>query len=55
VRFFVLTAARMKMAVFWDVTSYSLVDIDRLSEVLTASIIRAMMEAANTSKTSGNF
>jgi hypothetical protein len=33
----------MKMAVFWDVTPYSLVDVDHLSEELTASIIRVMI------------
>jgi hypothetical protein len=30
----------MKMAVFRDVASYSLVDVDHISEELTASIIR---------------
>jgi hypothetical protein len=41
--FQVLTAARMKMAVFWDVAPCRVVEIDRLSEVLTASIIRALI------------
>jgi hypothetical protein len=36
----VLTATSMKMAVFWDVGPCSLTDV---SEVLTASIIRAMI------------
>jgi hypothetical protein len=38
----------MKMIAVWDIIPYSLVEIDRLSEVRTASIIRAialMMEA----------
>jgi hypothetical protein len=37
------------MAVFWDVAPYSLVHIE---EELTASIIRAIMEAVSTSETS---
>jgi hypothetical protein len=60
----------MKMAVFWAVASCSLVEVYRLSEVLTASIIRAvsevlaasiiraialMMEAVSTPKTSENL
>jgi hypothetical protein len=32
----------MKMTVFWDVTPCSLVEIKDISEVLTASIIRAI-------------
>jgi hypothetical protein len=48
VRFEVLTAASMKMIVFWVVAPCSLVEID-VSEMLTAFIIKAMMmEAANT-------
>jgi hypothetical protein len=52
VRFHVFTAAIMEMTVFWNVALCSLVDV---SEVLAASIIRAMMEAASTSETSINF
>jgi hypothetical protein len=40
-----LTKGGMKMAVFWDVAPYSLVEVYRLtniSEVLAASIVRAM-------------
>jgi hypothetical protein len=37
--FLVLTAASTKMAVFWDVAPSSLVDINPLSEEITASII----------------
>jgi hypothetical protein len=40
--FQVLTAASMKMAVFWDVALCSLVKVTDVSEVLSASIIRAM-------------
>jgi hypothetical protein len=43
----------MKMAVFWVVAPCSLV-ID-VSEVLAASLIALMMEAASTSETSVNF
>jgi hypothetical protein len=50
-RFHVLTAASMKMTVFWDAARSSLV-----SEVLTASIIRTlMMEAVSTSEASVSF
>jgi hypothetical protein len=46
----------MKMAVFWVVAPCSLVKVTNVSDVLAASIIRAMtMEAARTSKTSVNF
>jgi hypothetical protein len=58
VGFEVLTAASMKMDVFWVVTPCSLVEVYQ-PEVLAASIIRAMialmMEAANTSVTLVNF
>jgi hypothetical protein len=38
----------MKMYVFWDVASFSLVDIDRREQAHTAPIIRAMtFESAN--------
>jgi hypothetical protein len=46
VRFQVLTAASMEITVFWDILSTD------VSEVRAASIIRAIMEAALTSKTS---
>jgi hypothetical protein len=36
VRFQVLTATSMKITVFWDVAPCSLVEIDLVSEVLTA-------------------
>jgi hypothetical protein len=45
VRFKVPTATIMKMAVSWDVEPCSLVDI----------VIRVMMEAVNSSKTSVNM
>jgi hypothetical protein len=41
-RFQVLTATSMKMTVFCDVAPCSLVETDDVSEVLTASITRAM-------------
>jgi hypothetical protein len=40
----------MKMAVFWVVAPCSVVEVTGVSEVLAASIIRAMMEAARTSE-----
>jgi hypothetical protein len=43
------------MAVFWVVVPCSLVEVSDDSEVLAASIIRAMMEAESTSETSVNF
>jgi hypothetical protein len=45
VRFEVLTAPDMKMAVFWDVVPCSLVDIDRCFSVTL------MMEAVSSSET----
>jgi hypothetical protein len=42
VRFKVFTAASMKFRVFWDVAPCSHVETTDVSEVLTASIIRAM-------------
>jgi hypothetical protein len=53
----------MKMTVFWIVAPCSLVEASDVSEVLAASIIRAMMEAVitlimeatSTSVTSVNF
>jgi hypothetical protein len=43
VRFQVLTAWSMKIVVFWDVAPCSLVEVYRRSQVLAASIIRAMV------------
>jgi hypothetical protein len=45
----------MKMTVFWDVAGCSLVETDRVSEMLIATIIRAMMEAVSTSEMSVSF
>jgi hypothetical protein len=42
VRFQVLTAVNMKFRVFWDVVPCSHVEVDHVSEVRTASIIRVM-------------
>jgi hypothetical protein len=42
VRFQVLTAAGMKMSFFWDVAPCSLVEVYDVSEVLAASIFRAI-------------
>jgi hypothetical protein len=50
--------ASMKVAVFWVVALCSLVEVTDISEVLTASIIRALialMMSASTSETSINF
>jgi hypothetical protein len=52
VKFKVLTAASMKFRVFWDVAPCSHVEVRRVSEVHTASIIALMMEAVRTSETS---
>jgi hypothetical protein len=52
-RYQVLTAASMKMIVFWDIAPCSPVVADHISEVRTASIFRAMMmEAVRKSETS---
>jgi hypothetical protein len=45
----------INIAVFWVVVPYSLIEVYEVSEVLAASIIRAMMEAGSTSETSVNF
>jgi hypothetical protein len=45
----------MKFRVFWDVASCSTVLLTDVSEVLTASVVRAMIEAVRTSETSINF
>jgi hypothetical protein len=45
VRFRVLTATTVSVAVFWDGAAYSLVDTDGSSEILTASNIRAIRGA----------
>jgi hypothetical protein len=52
VRFVFLTVSSIKMAVFWVVAACNLLDV---SEVIAVSIIRAMTEAASTSKTSASF
>jgi hypothetical protein len=52
VTFQVLTAASLKMTIFWDVAPCSLIED---SGVFAASIIRAMMEEAITSETSLNI
>jgi hypothetical protein len=54
VRFQVLTAATMKLTVFWDVAPGDLVDATDVSEMLASSIIR-MMKAGSTSETSVNY
>jgi hypothetical protein len=41
-RFQVLTTVSMEMAIFWDVEQCSLVDNERNSEELTASVFRVM-------------
>jgi hypothetical protein len=41
----VLKAASMKMAVFWVVSLYSLVEFCNVSEALIASIIREIVKA----------
>jgi hypothetical protein len=54
VRFKVLTAASIRMVVFWDVVTFSLIDTDRRFRSATASICREitlMMEAVSTSET----
>jgi hypothetical protein len=53
VRFQVLTAAGMKMTVFWDVAPCSLVKINDFLEVLTVFIIRviARLHGATSQKT----
>jgi hypothetical protein len=50
VRFQILTAASMKLAVFWDVAPFSLAVACR-----RFGLIALMMEAASTSETSVNF
>jgi hypothetical protein len=51
-RFQVLTVARMKFRVFWDVVTLKLINV---SKMRTASIIRAIMEAVRTYETSVIF
>jgi hypothetical protein len=55
VRVQVLTAASMKMTVFWHVTPVGWQILTDISEELTASIIALMMVAASTSETSGSL
>jgi hypothetical protein len=58
-KFQVLAAASMKFSVFWNVVPCSPVEVDDVSEVRTAFIIRAMsplmMEGVRISETSVNF
>jgi hypothetical protein len=55
VRCQVLTAASMKMAVFWDVAPCSLVEVMFQRYLLPPSSIALMMDAANTSETLVNY
>jgi hypothetical protein len=54
VGFKVLTAASMKMVVFWVAAPCNLVEVYRRFRGVSASIIR-VMEAVSTSETSVNF
>jgi hypothetical protein len=45
----------MKFRVFWEVAPCSHIEVNPVSEVSTASNIRAMMEAARTSETLVHF
>jgi hypothetical protein len=45
--FQVLTAADMKMVVFWDIVPCNLGEIDRFSDIHTVSINRAMEASWN--------
>jgi hypothetical protein len=55
-RFEVVTAVRIKMAVFWVVEPCSLVEVyRRFRDVPTSGLIALMMEAASTCETSVNF
>jgi hypothetical protein len=51
-RYQVLTATSMKMAVFWDVSLCSLVYIDRRFRGAYCHIVALMMEAVSSSETS---
>jgi hypothetical protein len=42
VRFQVLTATSVEVTVLWDVALCTVIQVDRLSDRLTASIIRAL-------------
>jgi hypothetical protein len=55
VRIQVLTATSMKRAAFWVVAPCTLVEFADVSEVCTASVIRAIVSAVSTSETSINF
>jgi hypothetical protein len=55
VRFEVLTAASMKMTIFWVVVLCSLVEVYRRFRGVATSITTLMMEAASTSKMLVNF
>jgi hypothetical protein len=53
-KFQVLTAESMKMTAFWDIAPCSVVQVNHVSEMRTASIITIalMMEAVRASETS---
>jgi hypothetical protein len=57
----VITAVNVKMTIFWDTATCSLVNLTGVSSVLTALIFRLIklislrMEAASTSETSVSF
>jgi hypothetical protein len=53
--FQVLTAASMTMIASWDIALCSLVEVSDVSEVRTASIIRAIMKALHTYEISAYF
>jgi hypothetical protein len=55
VRFEVLTAASMKMDVFWVVAPCSMVEVNRRFRGTAASIIRTLTTEASTSETSVHF
>jgi hypothetical protein len=54
-QFFLSHNKYKKITVFWVVAACSLVKFANISELLAASIIRAMMEAASTSEASVNY
>jgi hypothetical protein len=45
----------LKMTVFWDTALHSLIDIDQVSEEVTASIISVMIEVGSSSEMSENI
>jgi hypothetical protein len=54
VRFHVLTAASMKLIIFWDILLYSLIETDQYFRVSNALIIR-VMKAVSTPELSVSF